>query len=307
MTFSRLFVLCIATALVIANGVQTGQAAFRLHNSSWIFQGIDLDDIWIEAAKGKQAKVRFEKGRISGTTGCNRLSGHYEQSGNTIKISGFATTRMMCPDALMEQERAILDGLGSATRFEHDEQIIRFQTKDNGSLVFRRYFETSETPRHKPSKGIIDHSGLHTYATCQSAQGELLGFDGGQCVIDRKVYFQDGQPAISLKRCTHYYDGCNSHIVSEGKLLGGTLMACPAEQDVPGCFVGDKRLIKAVGRVVEIHDTSLDIVFGDIAESFKLDRTLHPQHIKIGDHVAISYLEGKEPWDRSLLEIQSRK
>ncbi|WP_374495189.1 META domain-containing protein [Zoogloea sp.] len=57
-----------------------------------------------------------ESGRLSGSTGCNRLNGEYRSWG----VSGFAvlplaTTRMACPPPLGEQERHFLDALARAT------------------------------------------------------------------------------------------------------------------------------------------------------------------------------------------------
>lgn len=140
MIFSRLFAFCIMTTLAVVAGTQISQAAFTLNNSQWIFQGIDLGDVWIEPVKDELATIRFENGRVNGSTGCNSFNGRYKQSSDKITFSGFATTRMLCPDALMEQERALLDGLGSAESFEFDEQIIRFETKQHGALLFRRFF-----------------------------------------------------------------------------------------------------------------------------------------------------------------------
>ena len=54
-------------------------------------------------------------GRVSGSAGCNRYSGTYTVSGNSITISSpMATTMMMCDEAVMEQESAYLKALGEA-------------------------------------------------------------------------------------------------------------------------------------------------------------------------------------------------
>jgi len=57
-------------------------------------------------------------GKISGSAGCNRYSGTYTVSGNSITISSsIATTMMMCDDAIMQQESAYLKALPEAKTY----------------------------------------------------------------------------------------------------------------------------------------------------------------------------------------------
>jgi heat shock protein HslJ len=57
-------------------------------------------------------------GKVSGSAGCNRYSGTYTVSGNSITISSpLATTMMMCDDAVMAQESAYLSALGEAKTY----------------------------------------------------------------------------------------------------------------------------------------------------------------------------------------------
>ncbi len=52
-------------------------------------------------------------GKVSGSAGCNRYSGTYTVSGNSITFSSpMATTMMMCDESVMEQENAYLIGSG---------------------------------------------------------------------------------------------------------------------------------------------------------------------------------------------------
>ena len=49
--------------------------------------------------------------RASGSAGCNRFSGTYELSGNSLRFGPLATTRMMCPPEIMAVEDAMLKAL----------------------------------------------------------------------------------------------------------------------------------------------------------------------------------------------------
>jgi heat shock protein HslJ len=56
-----------------------------------------------------------EDGAVTGAAGCNRLMGHYEREGTTLRIGPLATTRMACPEPAMVQEASILRILSGAT------------------------------------------------------------------------------------------------------------------------------------------------------------------------------------------------
>ena len=70
------------------------------------------------AATGEVPYLELEGGRVSGTGGCNRLTGTYETSGDTLRFGPLATTRMACEEAVMRRETAFLAALAATTRFE---------------------------------------------------------------------------------------------------------------------------------------------------------------------------------------------
>lgn len=55
--------------------------------------------------------IELRAGRVSGTTGCNRVTGAYTLSGPALRFGSTAGTRMACADG-METERALLDAMG---------------------------------------------------------------------------------------------------------------------------------------------------------------------------------------------------
>jgi len=74
--------------------------------------GISLDEpiegpVWRLAqlggepvAPGGDAQIQFDRdsGRVSGSGGCNRVSGSFTRSGITLRIGQLASTRMACAD-----------------------------------------------------------------------------------------------------------------------------------------------------------------------------------------------------------------
>ena len=69
---------------------------------------------------GAEASLGFADGRISGTAGCNRLSGSFASDGNRLTVSQVATTRMMCPPELMAQEARLLELLRQSLGMRFD-------------------------------------------------------------------------------------------------------------------------------------------------------------------------------------------
>lgn len=68
---------------------------------------------WGEEADGQPHLVLEADGTLSGTDGCNRLSGGWEQDGEVISFGEVATTMMACPDIdtwLMDLDTARIDG-----------------------------------------------------------------------------------------------------------------------------------------------------------------------------------------------------
>ena len=73
-------------------------------------------------------KLDIADGRISGNSGCNRITGELrsdETVGNSISFHSVAATRMMCPD--METEKNILSALNN---------VRTYGILENGNLVF---------------------------------------------------------------------------------------------------------------------------------------------------------------------------
>ena len=91
-------------------------ALHRVRAGSGCGSGISLDEpiegpVWqleqlgselIEPSSDprRNAQIQFDRssGRVSGSGGCNRVSGTYERSGSTLRMRQLAATRMACPD-----------------------------------------------------------------------------------------------------------------------------------------------------------------------------------------------------------------
>ena len=89
---------------------------------------------------GTDVALSFRNGQVTGSSGCNRLSGSYGLTGEGLAFSGIATTRMACPTPQMETEQAVLSALASITRFDiaDDGQLLLQSQEGITALSARR-------------------------------------------------------------------------------------------------------------------------------------------------------------------------
>lgn len=125
-------------ALLLLGGCQAAKDAF--HGREPVFELSLAGDPWqIEDVNGggvddAPLTLQFEAGaagsdgRVSGQTGCNRISGSWFQQGGVVRFGPLAATRMMCAPALMAMEAKLLATLAAAT-------VVRFDASGAATLV----------------------------------------------------------------------------------------------------------------------------------------------------------------------------
>ena len=74
-------------------------------------------------------------GRLSGSTGCNRVSGRYERDGPGFRIASLRATQRSCDDAIMNVERNVFDALRDARRARLDGGELRLMNGDGEWLA----------------------------------------------------------------------------------------------------------------------------------------------------------------------------
>lgn len=88
---------------------------------------------------GTDVTLSFRDGRVAGNSGCNRLSGSYDLTGEGLTLSQIATTRMACPAPQMETEQAVLAALASITRFDiADDGTLLLQSQEGTTALAAR-------------------------------------------------------------------------------------------------------------------------------------------------------------------------
>ena len=146
------------------------------------------DGTLVEVVGDRPATLEFQAGRLSGSTGCNRFFSDYELTGDSLSVSSGGNTLMGCPEALMQQEAAILSGLPQITTYTQSaNQLVLLdeagtplftlftpaaeftQTEwtlvayHNGRGLVTPLADTQITATFNPETGLTGSAGCNTY------------------------------------------------------------------------------------------------------------------------------------------------
>ena len=103
----------VAVATAASAGVHVSEAS-ALTGKVWVLAALSGK----APLKGTELTSEFGgKLRVSGSAGCNRYTGTYKVSGNSIRISTLATTKKACGAPIASQETAFLKALTEARSF----------------------------------------------------------------------------------------------------------------------------------------------------------------------------------------------
>jgi len=118
---------------------------FALVGSEWLLEDLSgsgvIDDV--------KATLTFpEVAKVAGNGSCNRFFGPAEITGDAIKLGPLASSRMACPESVMNQEAKYLNALRSAERFEWNDPYLLIYCKDfEKPLRFTR-MQTPQSAAH---------------------------------------------------------------------------------------------------------------------------------------------------------------
>jgi heat shock protein HslJ len=76
-------------------------------------------------------------GTATGSTGCNRFTGHAQVTGSTIEFGPLVTTKMACVDEVGDVEQAVLRVLSGRVRSAIDADQLRLTRDDGYGLILR--------------------------------------------------------------------------------------------------------------------------------------------------------------------------
>jgi len=129
--------LAIVVLLALAACSGTGPATEDpLGGTSWVLVGYGL----AAPLPGTKITATFEKGQVSGSSGCNTYGGSYEVSVDSIYVDEIFMTEMACvdPEGGMEQEQTYLEYLSGVKTFRLSHGQLQMARPDGESLSFIR-------------------------------------------------------------------------------------------------------------------------------------------------------------------------
>ena len=96
-----LFLTTVLSACVLAAGCGSGiNLDEPIEGPVWQLEQLGSELIEPSTDPRRNPQIQFDRssGRVSGTGGCNRVSGTYERSGSTLRMRQLGATRMACPN-----------------------------------------------------------------------------------------------------------------------------------------------------------------------------------------------------------------
>lgn len=112
------------------NTSNTAEHLAALQQKDWVLTQINHVDIKATSTKENLPSLRFGDSSLSGTDGCNRLTGGYKVQGSKIQLSQIASTRMMCMDG-MELTNNFNQALSQVSRYKVTNQDLELFNSDN--------------------------------------------------------------------------------------------------------------------------------------------------------------------------------
>ncbi|GAA2472187.1 META domain-containing protein [Terrabacter carboxydivorans] len=101
--------------------------------TSWV-----VEELGGEAVAPPQPQLSFgDDGRVSGSTGVNRLMGRYELADGTLVVLDVATTRMAGPPEAMEREQRLLAVLAEPRTLVIQGDRLELGDRETGAVLRR--------------------------------------------------------------------------------------------------------------------------------------------------------------------------
>lgn len=112
-----------------------GDPADLLTEDPWRITALDGDTALVEP---ERLSLNFlAPDRVAGSSGCNRVIGSFDLTGEGLQFGSMGSTMMACDTPLMAQERRMLDALEQVTRFDiaGDGRLILIGGPDDAPLL----------------------------------------------------------------------------------------------------------------------------------------------------------------------------
>jgi len=134
-----------AVAATAAAAAGTKADRFNRVGTEWVLEDLAGSGV----VNSVRATLSFpEADRVAGKGSCNRFFGQAQIAGTSIKLGPLGSTRMACPEAVMNQETKYLNALQAAERYEwKDPYLLIYSAGFDKPLRFTRAAASATTPQ----------------------------------------------------------------------------------------------------------------------------------------------------------------
>ena len=154
---SLLFMLAVAACSPAGAGseVEPGfDSEADLTGTQWILDTFGPKDSLTAVQPDTTITLQFEEDGINGSAGCNSYFGSATLSGSTLSFGPLGSTKMACPEPIMQQETDYLAALGTVNGYTLVDELLTLQYEE-GVLIFTADVVTEEADVNEDSKTLF--------------------------------------------------------------------------------------------------------------------------------------------------------
>jgi heat shock protein HslJ len=113
-------------------------AAVSLEGPSWRLTGLPGKDKAALGSLPRPITARFERGRVTGFSGCNNFMGGYSLEGDRLRLDPLAGTMMACPEPAMSIENAFKAAFAGTLRYAIAGERLTLTSPAGATLSFEK-------------------------------------------------------------------------------------------------------------------------------------------------------------------------
>lgn len=140
-----------------------------LQSLTFISTSVTVNGKQFKLATSKPITMRFENGSVSVNAGCNTLAGKYTISKGVLRSQSLFSTKMACPEKVMNQDVWLNQMISSKPKLE-----IQFLKKNSGVTAASTLItlNSSLTPALKSGRTVIRLKIYETYGFADTPLGD---------------------------------------------------------------------------------------------------------------------------------------
>lgn len=139
-----------------------------LQSLTFISTSVKVNGKSIKLASGKPISMRFDNGSVSVKAGCNTLAGKYTISKGVLRVQSLFSTKMACPEKVMNQDVWLNQMISSKPKLEI--QFLKNSGVAAASTVIT--LNSNLTPALKSGRTIIGFKIYETYGFADTPLGD---------------------------------------------------------------------------------------------------------------------------------------